>query len=253
MAKVSRSKRSQPDFDPSELEDLIFTPAVGSGVGSHLLTTVDRPNETTEDSFHQSVEIQRALDLTPVADSTTDAMCKPATVGEMTTVVDMSTVVNASTLSIWTTEEGELVSASRVRRIRLAQDVLNGTEESVYDALWNARTAVPDEAGSARIVQAGYDFLMKKTRLSKKTIQRIVDRLITKDFIVIERPADIYQRTATVYRVFSFRIVLERQAAKGRLHVVKIGPGLLYAHPISNLSTVDKSDVSTADNLLHAR
>ena len=37
MPKGSRSNRRQPAFDPSELEDLIFTPAVGTGVGSHLI------------------------------------------------------------------------------------------------------------------------------------------------------------------------------------------------------------------------
>jgi len=142
-------------------------------------------------------------------------------------------------LSLWTTEEGDLVPGSRVKRIRLAQDALNSSEESVYDTLWNAKAAT--ESDGARIVQAGYDFLMKKTRLSKKTIQRIVDRLIVKDFIAIERPADIYQRTPTVYRVFSYRQVLERQSAKGRFHVVKIGPGLLYAHE----STVDRLNPST--------
>ena len=37
MPRGSRSSRKQPDFDPSELDDLIFSPAVGTGVGSHLM------------------------------------------------------------------------------------------------------------------------------------------------------------------------------------------------------------------------
>jgi predicted transcriptional regulator len=134
-----------------------------------------------------------------------------------------------------------------VKRIRLAQDVLNSAEESVYDTLWSVKGAERDE-GDARIVQAGYHYLMKRTRLSKKTIQRIVDRLIDKGFIAIERPADIYTRTSTVYRVFGYRAVLDRQARKGRLHVVKIGPGFLYAHPF-NMSTVAGSDTSTGDTV----
>ena len=161
--------------------------------------------------------------------------------------MEMAPVVRSGPLAIWTTDEGDFVPESRVKRIRLAQDVLSSAEESVYDTLWTAKTAA--ESAGSRIVQAGYDFLMKKTRLSKKTIQRIVDRLISKDFIAIERPADIYQRTATVYRVFSYRQVLDRQAAKGRFHVVKIGPGLLYAYPASltgNLTTVDSSPQTTA-------
>jgi hypothetical protein len=37
MAKASRSSKKQPAFDANELADLIFSPAVGSGVGSHLV------------------------------------------------------------------------------------------------------------------------------------------------------------------------------------------------------------------------
>jgi len=237
MTKPSRSKRSQPEFDPSELEDLIFTPAVGTGVGSHLLATVDMFQSTTEVESIQANRNKAEINLPTVPEI--------ATVVETDSGTDQSTVVRLAELPLWMTEEGELVPASRVKRIRLAQDVLSSGEESVYDALWNAKTAVRQEVDSARIVQAGYDFLMKRTRFSKKTIQRIVDRLIDKDFIAIERPADIYQRTATVYRVFGYRLVLERQAARKRFHVVKIGPGLLYAHLRSNLSTVGSSDGTT--------
>src|SRR4051812_47216259 len=41
MARASRSSKKLPAFDPSELSDLIFSPAVGRGVGSHLLETVE--------------------------------------------------------------------------------------------------------------------------------------------------------------------------------------------------------------------
>jgi len=233
MTKPSRSKKSQPEFDPSELEDLIFTPAVGSGVGSHLLTTVDRSEVTSVEHTLQITENQQHLDVPTVADTTTAAK------------FDMTTVVRLP--PIWTTEDGQFVPGSRVRRIRLAQDVLNSAEESVYDVLWSAKTAVRDELDSTRIVQAGYDYLMKRTRVSKKTIQRIIDRLIEKGFIAIERPADIYQRSATVYRVFSYRVVLERQAIQGRFYVVKIGPGLLYAHPPSDTTTEGDSQSATVD------
>jgi predicted transcriptional regulator len=156
-------------------------------------------------------------------------------------------------VSLWLTEGGEIVPGSRVKRIRLAQDVLSPAEESVYDTLWGVKSAAAfkEERESYRIVQAGYDYLMKRTRLSKKTIQRIVDRLIDKSFIAIEKPADIYLRSSTVYRVFAYRAVLERQAQRGRLHVAKIGPGFVYVREVAdprlvpNLSTVVASDMST--------
>jgi predicted transcriptional regulator len=146
-----------------------------------------------------------------------------------------------------------LVSAARVKKIRLAQDVINSAEESVYDTLWNAKLVAAEE--SCRLVQAGYDYLVKRTRLSRKTIQRIVAKLLEKDFIEVDTRADIYQRVATVYRVFSYKAVLERNIRKGRLHVAKMGPGFSYARPLqatqestqrtTDQTTIDMSDVSS--------
>jgi hypothetical protein len=61
MARASRSNKKQPAFDPSELTDLIFSPAVGSGVGSHLLGTAghiqaDCENEKAEQSNTPTVD-----------------------------------------------------------------------------------------------------------------------------------------------------------------------------------------------------
>ena len=161
---------------------------------------------------------------------------------------DSGTVVNSSSTTIhpeikiqrpskevalWITEQGDLVPEGRVKRIRLAQDVINSAEESVYDTLWAAKNQT-DEREASRVVQAGYDYLVKRTRLSKKTIQRIIAKLIDKDFIAIERPADIYQRTSTVYRVFSYKAVLDRHQQRGRFHVAKMGPGFSYVRPMED-------------------
>jgi hypothetical protein len=110
--------------------------------------------------------------------------------------------------------------------------------------LWNSKLLQTDDRDSSRLVQAGYDYLVKRTRLSRKTIQRIIAKLIEKDFIAVETRADIYQRVSTVYRVFSYKAVLDRNTQKGRLHVAKIGPGFAFAKPVensasANLSTMD--------------
>lgn len=345
MAKALRSKRRQPAFDRSELADLIFTPAVGTGVGSHLVTPysqseetelplAERPNQDSNELLPTVVTKDVATlgmfdmsavdtlghrvspfafdvpnhlsDLKPVevtgagkSDVTIGAIFNVSTVVEcdMTTVdtsesalhlppapsdepelsglgadhPSQSTHLHTRQITLWITENGELVPAARVKRIRLAQDVLNSAEESVYDTLWSSKERDERDRDVSRIIQAGYDSLMKRTRLSRKTIQRIIDRLIHKDFIVIEHAADIYQRTAIVYRVFSYRAVLERQTRKGRLYVAKIGPGFLFvrqldysqlgesdspSHPktymstgaSSNLTTVPASDQATVAN-----
>ncbi len=410
MPRGSRSSRKQPDFDPSELDDLIFSPAVGTGVGSHLMertphfpapppslapvdaangsngsavvkpttmvmypcttvadsstvdtsdvTTVGEDNATTVDDHHRVLEasditsgyttqpaaIDSDMPIVDLLDKTTvipshvptvvddivttvdrsddladpipasgihpvdttksttvdkvnmstvvrfdpsgDAIALPPTVltdvnppgmttvtkKSGTTVVDVnrSTVVTSDgvadleneavagsarsqsarlalsrpslttvdrsdrdldsgssqsqripyqrELNLWVTEDGDLVPQSRVRRIRIAQDVVNSAEEAVYDTLWNTKTVLngAGSGDSARIVQAGYDYLGKRTRLSKKTIQRVIDRLIHKDFIAIEKPADIYRRIPTVYRVFDYRTILAHHLRQGQ-------------------------------------
>jgi predicted transcriptional regulator len=136
-----------------------------------------------------------------------------------TTTVDSST----GTVAVWLTEQGIVVPQGRVRRISVPHDVINSAEESVYETLRMAGDGDPSP-----VVEAGYDYLAKRTHLSKRTIQRIVEKLIDKDFIAIERPADIYRRTSTVYRVFSPKVILERHAQKGRSHVARQGPGFAY-------------------------
>lgn len=212
MTKASRSRRAQPAFDPSELEDLILTPAVGSGVGSHLVNLSGAPPAPPEAAA-------------PVHLTTVDRP-EPATVVEAPKAAEAAA---ARPVALWLTEAGEPIPAARVQPIRSAGDVLNSAEGSVYSILWGAAEEEAGGSGDAfRVTQAGYDALMKRSRLSKKTIQRTVDRLIDKGFLEIHTPADIYRRTSTVYRVYSFGAVLERQAARGRTHMAKIGPGFVY-------------------------
>ena len=217
-------------------------------IETHSVTTVDDTSSTTVDMPDTATVVMSDRFDEPhaetVAESARSRSARIAQSHSSLTTADRSEgkidvgreFSRRSPLNLWVTDDGDLVSQSRVRRIRIAQDVVNSAEEAVYDALWNTKTA-QDAAGSgdsARIVQAGYDYLMKRTRLSKKTIQRVIDRLIHKDFIAIEKPADIYRRIPTVYRVFDYRAILAHHLRKGRTHVAKIGPGFTYAHPIDD-------------------
>ncbi len=226
MARASRSNKKQPAFDPSELSDLIFTPAVGTGVGSHLMGSVERAPEHSEPLSTVDRDSESTVDNSL---TTTVAATVFATYSNSSTV---DKTVTQRDVALWITEHGDLVPEGRVKQIRVAQDVINPAEESVYDTLWTAKAVQPDDPASSRVVQAGYDYLVKRTGLSKRTIQRIVEKLIEKNFIAIERRADIYQRTSTVYRVFSYTTVLDHHVQKGRSHVAKIGPGFSYVRPL---------------------
>jgi predicted transcriptional regulator len=245
------------------------TPSVETETPS--LTTVDDTVPTTVDTLDTATVVTSdrfdEVHAETVAESARSRSARIALSHSSLTTVDMSDgeidvgreFSRRSPLNLWVTDDGDLVSQSRVRRIRIAQDVVNSAEEAVYDTLWNTKTAQGTAASgdSARIVQAGYDYLGKRTRLSKKTIQRVIDRLIHKDFIAIEKPADIYRRIPTVYRVFDYRTILAHHVRKSRTHVAKIGPGFTYAHPIDdprrisinapNMTTVATIDRTTVD------
>ena len=259
-------------FDPSGARNApLPIPMPSAGIGTPPLTTEDNTTPTTVvESDAATVVMSDPFDdlqAERVAESARSRSARLAQAHSHLTTVDLSDgeadvrreFSPRSTLNLWVTDDGDLVSQSRVRRIRIAQDVVNSAEEAVYDTLWNTKIAQGATASgdSAKIVQAGYDYLGKRTRLSKKTIQRVIDRLIHKDFIAIEKPADIYRRIPTVYRVFDYRTILAHHLRKGRTHVAKIGPGFTYARPIDdprriaintlNMTTVAAVDRTTVD------
>src|ERR1700752_1772609 len=82
---------------------------------------------------------------------------------------------------LWITEQGVVVSGKRVRPIRQAQDVINSPEEALFNARWRAVTVQAHDGEPRTVVRRGYDYLAKNTRLSKRTIQRIIPKLIHKE------------------------------------------------------------------------
>ena len=144
---------------------------------------------------------------------------------------------------LWISDSGEIVPASRVRRVITAPDALSTGEKVLYNLLLSAPAL--RETKEARSVQAGYDSLTKGTGFSRKTIQRTIDRLIAKHYIDIETPADIYRRTPTVYRVLGGNAILERLAHHDCTHVARIGPGVAFVTPLASLGGAADTMVSS--------
>jgi hypothetical protein len=109
-------------------------------------------------------------------------------------------------------------------------------EEAVYDALWGSKKK--PEHDEHRMAQIGYSELARKSRVSKRTIQSVIDRLLAKAFIEVARPADILRRQPTIYRVFGYAAVFKRQRESGRFWVVQTGRGIFYAQKLP--STVEE-------------
>lgn len=142
-----------------------------------------------------------------------------------------------------------IFSPSRVHRIVKAQDSLTHVEEAVYDVLWGPKRKGEQE--EHRTVRMGYTELAMKSRVSKRTIQSIVERLIQKRFIRVVEAADIYHRRPTVYEVRGYAAALNAQRAEGRVWIIKTGRGTFFAHRLASTveaglpSTVEVSSPST--------
>ena len=268
-----RRSKKQPDYDPNELADLIATPAVGTGVGSHLLIRKESDEVTTVVAIESTLVVESVTapvdtklpDIVPERKLTlvTNEESR-VVISELTTVVaepetsvdtcledssELTPIVTSPvevTSRLWISDSGEIVPGSRVRRLADATDALSSGELTLYQLLWNSQPL--GATAEARSIQAGYETLTRQTGFSRKTIQRTIDRLTSKQFIEIETPADIYSRTPTVYRVFESAVVLRRLATGERTHIAKIGPGVAFVTPLRSLdqqTTVDSLNTST--------
>src|ERR1035441_5817243 len=188
MPRGSRSSRKQPDFDPSELDDLIFSPAVGTGVGSHLMertppfpaptsgmsdapdstrsrsatpTIVVIPNrstvatETTVDTFTQTTVV--ATDSSTV-EAREQAAAKPedgsnygpTAVPEMATVdiLDMPTVVMHNRTTVEPNDMAT-VDISHSTTVDMSIDIGKSSPEESIAAADTIRVATVDDIDMA--------------------------------------------------------------------------------------------------------
>lgn len=211
------------------------------------LSTVATGSQVTANAWdsHKTDEALRNLGPYPLPTVVNGDAIRPIRSGAIIPVIYPS--------AKWITEEGQVVSDKQIRPFRLAQDVLNPNERALYSVLWNSKEARADfEDPNIKIVRAGYETLAKQTNMAKKTIQRLVPRLLSKGFIEISENPNFYNRVAAAYKVFSFKRVLETSAEQGRGHVAKLGHGVAFAyqHPLGSVPSgpagmVDSGAVST--------
>jgi hypothetical protein len=148
-----------------------------------------------------------------------------------TTVVDESTAAFGADRPLWQAEaNGSLFPHSRVRQIERAQDALTHSEECVYDILWGPKNSAKDES---RLTEIGYTHIARQARITRRNAALIIDRLIEKGFVRLDRVADILHRTPSRYRVLGYKAALEELAGRDRHWVVRSGNGVLFVHPVT--------------------
>jgi hypothetical protein len=166
------------------------------------------------------------------AKPTTVVDCSATTVvdGEPTTVVDDTpTIAVAESTDLWRSEgNGPVFPSSRVHPVVRAQDALNHAEESVYDVLWGTKDQNKDPY---RIRQLGYGEVARAARITKRNAALIIERLIEKGFVALEREAD--KKSPRQYRVLGYRAALDDMDRRGRKWFVRSGNGILFVRPLT--------------------
>jgi hypothetical protein len=239
MPRKASRKQSEADRD-AELDEILSLPSTLPDLGflgfnkdgerlspdflAPLSTELTTPASTVEAATKYSIAEQvTSSDPTPASSveviSSSAVEAEPASSG-------------GSLRNLWISECGDIVPEKRTHKIKIAQNVLTPQEQVVYKSLWAAQSCLDRDSSDAwRIVQVGYKALASETNISKRSLKPIIERLIHKQCCLVEQEG-LTDRTPSVYRVYSYRSILDRLAAQGRTRVVRIGAGLLFARPL---------------------
>ena len=110
---------------------------------------------------------------------------------------------------------------SRVRRCTLAQDGHSLGEEAIYQVLWRSGRAETSDPTSARLIRMGAADLGYRVNMAKKNVRLNISRLFEKLSLEVVEDFETVSSQARLYRVFSYRQILERRRAAGLEYVLR--------------------------------
>lgn len=111
---------------------------------------------------------------------------------------------------------------SKIRRCVLAQDGHSLGEEAIYQALWRAgRSESPSDPNSPRTIRIGAAELGYKVNMAKKNVRQNISRLFEKLALEILENFETMNSQARLYRVYSYKQILERRRAVGMEYILR--------------------------------
>ena len=110
---------------------------------------------------------------------------------------------------------------SKVRRCVLAQDGHSLGEEAIYQVLWRTGNAESSDPNSSRTNRLGAAEIGYKVNMAKKNVRQNIARLFEKLAIEIIEDFGTMNSQARLYRVFSYKQILERRRAAGMEYVLR--------------------------------
>jgi hypothetical protein len=110
---------------------------------------------------------------------------------------------------------------SKVKRCILAQNGHSLGEEAVYQILWRTGKPETSDPNSSRTNRIGTAEIGAKVNMAKKNVRQNISRLYEKLAIEILEDFETMHSQARLYRVFSYKQILERRRAAGMEYVLR--------------------------------
>jgi hypothetical protein len=110
---------------------------------------------------------------------------------------------------------------SKVRKCVLAQDGHSLGEEAIYQIMWRSGRAENSDPNGSRTIRIGAADLGCKVNMAKKNVRQNIARLFEKLAVEILEDFETMSSQARLYRVYSYKQILERRRAAGLEYVLR--------------------------------
>ena len=110
---------------------------------------------------------------------------------------------------------------SKIRRCVLAQDGHSLGEEAIYQVLWRTGRAENSDPNGSRTNRMGAADIGFKVNMAKKNVRQNISRLFEKLALEILEDFETMNSQARLYRVYSYKQILERRRAAGLEYVLR--------------------------------
>jgi hypothetical protein len=110
---------------------------------------------------------------------------------------------------------------SKIRKCVLAQDGHSLGEEAIYQILWRTGKSENMDPNGSRTNRIGAAEISYKVNMAKKNVRQNISRLFEKLAFEIIEDFETMNSRARLYRVFSYKQILERRRAADMLYVVR--------------------------------
>jgi len=117
-----------------------------------------------------------------------------------------------------------------VRRAILAQDGHSLGEEAIYQIMWRGGRPESGDPNSSRTIRIGAADIGYKVNMAKKNVRQNVSRLFEKLAIEILEDFETMSSQARLYKVYSYKQILDRRRAAGLEYVLR-NKGVVFCTP----------------------